>query len=145
MATGWSSETGDAIWLERARAFAMTAAHATLGSPILPKFPGPQLVRCQAPTGRKAASGRSTDTRSLADHALRRPEERPSHEQEGRDAVHDAEHISTAKRYPDLAVRLGFVETRKATLDSRIQLLYLTEPGRKAVEHELEIITKSAR
>ena len=57
----------------------------------------------------------------------------------------DAEHISTAKRYTDLGVTLGFVTTRKAKLDTRIQLLYLTEAGQRAVERELEVLTKAAR
>lgn len=56
-----------------------------------------------------------------------------------------AEHISTVTRYTQIAEKLGFLKMGKAELDSRLQLFFLTPEGERAVERELEEITKSAQ
>lgn len=57
-----------------------------------------------------------------------------------------AKHVSTAKRYTDLAIKMGFIKTGKSTIvDGRIELLFLTDAGVRAVERELETITSTAR
>lgn len=48
-----------------------------------------------------------------------------------------AEHVSTLKRYTDLATQMGLVKIEKAKADRRVELLILTELGQKLVATEL--------
>lgn len=56
-----------------------------------------------------------------------------------------AEHVTTAQRYADIAVSLGLITIEKSKLDGRIQLLVPTRTGIAKVEKELGAIAKAMK
>lgn len=56
-----------------------------------------------------------------------------------------AEHVTTAKRYADLGVKLGMLRLARAEMDQRVELVILTDHGKRLVEKELTAIERSVR
>jgi tetratricopeptide (TPR) repeat protein len=56
-----------------------------------------------------------------------------------------AEHVSTTKRYADIALQLGILKLEKSAIDRRVELLVPTDVGIRMIEKELDTIAETIR